>query len=292
MARPLTRLLSVAAIAAATVAMPTTASAATGSFSAITLNVAGLPEGISKGSPARNTKVIGQRLNAYDLVHVQEDFNYHGALYGADTHAHRTRTSGPIPFGSGLNTMASLPVNALRRVKWTHCWNLDCFTPKGFTFTRVSLAPDRSIDVYNVHANAGVTYSDIAARRANIAQLSHAVRARSTGRAVLIMGDTNTRYTRANDNIRTLVEQNGLTDAWVQSQRGGTPPAAGDPTLLCDAAAVTDACEVVDKILFRSGGGITLTLDSYENAHAAFTDDQGKALSDHYPIAARFSWSG
>lgn len=36
------------------------------------------------------------------------------------------------------------------------------------------------------------------------------------------MGDTNTRYTRAGDNIRTLADENGLTDAWVQLAKGGT----------------------------------------------------------------------
>ncbi len=291
MRRPLPRLL-LAFAAAGALACPASAAAEAGSFSALTYNVAGLPEGLSSGTPARNTGLIGQRTGAFDLVHVQEDFNYHGALYGSDTHAYRTTTSGAIPFGSGLNTMSWMPYSGLRRVKWSHCWGFDCWTPKGFTLMRLTLAPGRVLDVYNLHANAGVSYQDVAARRANIAQLSKYVAGTSAANAVLIMGDTNTRYTRAGDNIRTLVQQNGLTDAWVQSQRAGSPPAAGAPALVCDKAAVTSACEVVDKILYRSGPALTLTLDRYANEHAAFVDSAGRALSDHYPIGARFSWSG
>src|SRR5690242_9383558 len=70
------------------------APATSGTFSVLTYNVAGLPEGLSSGHPATNTKPIGQRINGYDVVNVQEDFNYHADLYSTDQHPYRTPTSG------------------------------------------------------------------------------------------------------------------------------------------------------------------------------------------------------
>ncbi|MEU0877183.1 jacalin-like lectin [Lentzea sp. NPDC005914] len=272
--------------------VPPTASAATGgSFEVLTYNVAGLPEGLSSGHPAVNTPLISPRLAPYDVINVQEDFNYHAALYASDNHAYRTPTSGGVPVGSGLNTLSHLPYSDLERTKWSSCNGTDCLTPKGFSYKRVRLAGGVSVDLYNLHPNAGTETADLAARRANITQLSRFITANSAGNAVIVMGDTNTRYTRADDNIRELVSTNGLTDAWVQLERGGQAPAAGSPALVCDPAAFNDQCEVVDKILYRGNRQITLTARDYRNENAAFVDAQGKPLSDHYPIATRFDWT-
>lgn len=286
------RSLLILTVALAAGGQAASAGAATsGTFSALTYNVAGLPEGLSSGNPAKNTGPIGMRTGAYDLVHVQEDFNYHGRLAAEDPHPFETVTSGIAGIGSGLNTFSAFAFSDLDRVRWGRCAGTDCLTPKGFTRTRVRLAEGAYLDAYNVHANAGTGLADLAARRANITQLSEYIARNSAGNAVLVMGDTNNRYTRAPDNIRELAARNGLTDAWVQTQRAGTPPAAGDPALVCDEQAVTSACEVVDKILFRGSRAITLALTAYANDHAAFVDAAGKPLSDHYPISARFSWS-
>lgn len=283
-------LIVIAILAACWHAAPAAAETS-GSFSALTYNVAGLPQGISSGNPAVNTGPIGRRTGAYDLVHVQEDFNYHGRLAAEDAHPFETVTSGIAGIGSGLNTFSAFPFSDLDRVRWGRCAGTDCLTPKGFTRMRVRLAEGAYLDAYNVHANAGTGVADLAARRANIAQLSGYIARNSAGNAVLVMGDTNTRYTRAADTIRDLAARNGLTDAWVQTQRAGTPPAAGEPALVCDEDAVTSACEVVDKIMFRGSRAITLALTAYSNDHAGFLDATDKPLSDHYPIAARFSWS-
>ncbi len=97
-------------LAGASKAAPATRAAAEGgAFSVLTYNVAGLPDLISSGNPAANTPRIGELVNGYDIVHVQEDFNYHAALYATDNHQFATSTSGGVPFGSGLNTMSSYP---------------------------------------------------------------------------------------------------------------------------------------------------------------------------------------
>jgi len=289
------RVLATAAAAVAALLLPAAQPAAAaepgGSFSVLTYNVAGLPEPLSGSEPAVNTKPIGERVNAYDVVNVQEDFNYHADLYSTDRHPYRTPTSGGVPFGSGLNTMSNLPLSDLERVTWNKCNGFDCLTPKGFSLARLRLAEGVYVDLYNAHMNAGSTEADLAARRANVAQLGAYIAARSAGNAVVVMGDTNTRYTRAGDTIRDLTAPLGLTDAWVQSVRGGTPPAIGAPAITCDDANVTAQCEVVDKILYRGNRLVSLALTSYSNENAGFRTADDRMLSDHYPIAARFSWS-
>ncbi|WP_123743331.1 jacalin-like lectin [Saccharothrix texasensis] len=302
MRRPLGLVLAVLLATTGTTALTTTSASATpatatpatadtaGQFSVLTYNVAGLPEPLSGSNPATNTPLIGARVRDYAVVNVQEDFNYHAALYAADNHPHRTPTSGGVPFGDGLNTLSAYPYSDFARVKWDRCNGTDCLTPKGFTFARLHLAEGVRVDLYNVHANAGSTDADLAARRANITQLSQYVALNSAGNAVIIMGDTNTRYTRAGDNIRDLVRANGLTDAWVERVRGGVEPALGSPALVCDPANVTEACEVVDKVFYRDNAHVDLTATSYRNDHASFLDPDGEPLSDHYPHTVGFSW--
>ncbi|MEV4054325.1 jacalin-like lectin [Amycolatopsis sp. NPDC049688] len=296
MKKRLAALLSAAALS--TVVSPAAAHAADGgSFSVLSYNVAGLPEGISSAPTPRDpaTTAIGQRLGPYDVVHVQEDFNYHAKLYAADQHPYRTPTSGGAGIGSGLNTLSSLPYDAddFERARWTSCQldSGDCLTPKGFTFMRVRLAEGVYVDFYNAHTNAGTNDGDEASRASNLAQLTAFIRTHSAGNAVVVMGDTNTRYTRAADTIAGFAADNGLTDAWVKLVRGGVAPAPGSPALVCDEQTVTNDCEVVDKVLYRGSKLVSLDATLYNNEHAKFLDSAGKMLSDHDPITVRFSWT-
>ncbi|MFG2945839.1 jacalin-like lectin [Streptomyces adustus] len=267
------------------------AAAATGTFNVLTYNVAGLPEGLSSGHPATNTPLISPRLGAYDIVNVQEDFNYHAALYAGDDHAYRTATSGGAGIGDGLNTLSDYPFEDFQRVRWNDCTGTNCLTPKGFTLARVRLAEGVFVDLYNVHTNADDTDDALAARRANITQLSAFVQANSAGNAVIVMGDTNTRYTRGGDNIRTLADDNGLTDAWVKLVKGGTRPTQGADALLCPTTAPTDDCEVVDKIFYRGSSLVTLDATRYHDEWAKFLDSAGGNLSDHFPHTVDFSYT-
>ncbi|MFD0438054.1 jacalin-like lectin [Streptomyces chartreusis] len=277
----------------ATATTPATAAtaAASGSFDVLTYNIAGLPLGLGDSDPETNTPLIGQRLAPYDIVNVQEDFNYHASLYANDTHPYRTATSGGAAFGDGLNTLSDHPFEDFERVRWDDCTGTNCLTPKGFTLARVRLAEGVFVDLYNVHTNADSDDAALAARRANIEQLSDFIQANSAGNAVIVMGDTNTRYTRTGDNIRTLVAENGLTDAWVQLVKGGTPPAAGGDALLCDATAPADDCEVVDKVLYRGGELLSLNATRYHNDWAKFLREDGEHLSDHFPHTVGFSYT-
>ncbi len=294
--RPMRRLL--AALAAGALALtgltlsagPAQA-AGSGTFSVLTYNVAGLPEGLSSSHPAADTPLISPRLADYDIVDVQEDFNYHAALYAGDDHPYRTATSGGAGIGDGLNTLSRYPFEDFERVRWNDCTGTNCLTPKGFTLARVRLAEGVYVDLYNLHPNADDTDDALAARRANIAQLSQFIRANSAGNAVIVMGDTNTRYTRSGDTIRTLVDDNGLTDAWVRLVKGGTAPAQGADPLLCPTSAPPNDCEVVDKVLYRGNGLVSLTATRYNDEWARFLDASGGNLSDHFPHTVGFSYT-
>ena len=222
----------------------------------------------------------------YDIVHVQEDFNYHADLYATDRTRTAPRPAAGVPFGSGLNTLSNFPYSDFARVKWNSCNGTDCLTPKGFTAQpdpagRGRLRRPLQRPPQRRHAPTP-TSPPGGPTSASSPRTSRPTRPATRWS---LMGDLNTRYTRTGDNIRDLVAANGLTDVWVQQERGGTPPAAGDPALVCDPANVTDACEVVDKILYRGNRLVRLTSTRYHNEHARFLDpDGGAALR---PLPAR-----
>jgi endonuclease/exonuclease/phosphatase family metal-dependent hydrolase len=261
-----------------------------GAFSTLTYNIAGLLEPFSGSDPSTNTPIISCLVRDYDIVQVQEDFNYHAALYDTcDDHPYRSPTSGGMGFGSGLNTLSRLPYMDWTRESWDACVGVDCLTPKGFTLARVRLGEGVHVDVYNLHAQAQVDDASLAARRDNMVQLARYIEWQSAGNAVIVMGDTNTRYTRG-DGIHELLAR-GFRDVWIDRLRGGSVPAAGAPALTaCEPTATSADCEVVDKVLYRSGPALTLTPTDYRVEDQRFVDSAGRDLSDHRPIAVRWRW--
>lgn len=193
------RLQTLSALAAVPVVL-----AASGTISFLTVNVAGLPAFLNSndvpGDKTKNTASIGTDFARYgfDIIHVQEDFNYHATLYANDNHTYRTATSGGVPFGSGLNTLSNFDWTGFTRTKWSECYidEGDCLTPKGFTYMRMTIADGVEVDVYNLHTDAGSEAADDAARSANVQQVADYIDSNSVGKAVIVAGDTNSRYTR------------------------------------------------------------------------------------------------
>lgn len=272
--------------------------AATGSFSVLSYNIGGLPGILSSSSdPETYTPIIGAKLHAYSLVNVQEDFNYHAALYANDTHPYRTATSGGAGIGSGLNFMSNYTFSDTQRVTWNKRYGIfdsgsDELTPKGFTYSQVKLADGAYIDVYNLHADADIDPQSSAARRDNLSQLASYIENNSQGHAVIVFGDTNARYTRAGDDLKALlVDRLSLQDVWIEKLRGGSYPAMGDPALVGTPGETSASNEVVDKIFYKSGAAVALTAHSYKVENTYFTDSNGNQLSDHYAISSNFSFT-
>lgn len=264
-------------------------------FSVLSINVAGLPDFLSSSHPAVHTPKISPLLNDYDIVAVQEDFNYHSQLIQQVTHPYLSGHSGGAGVGSGLNRMSRFPFDDYQRIKWNKSYGLfdngsDQLTPKGFTVGRHELAPGIVIDMYNLHADAGSDSGSLEARRDNIRQMKQFMSVYSDGNAVIVMGDTNCRYTRSEDVLEELLDEQGLTDVWVELRRGGVIPPDG-PSLMDATDRNGPNYEVVDKIMYRSSEAVQLTALSYKLEDTTFTDEQGAQLSDHFPVSAVFQYA-
>ncbi|KAL4884481.1 Endonuclease/exonuclease/phosphatase [Aspergillus karnatakaensis] len=276
-----------------------TLAALSGTLNIIAFNVAGLPEIINgndvPGDKATNTEIIGERLSQYDydIIHVQEDFNYHAYLYSTNTHPYRTATSGGVPFGSGLNTLSNYPWIDFHRVKWDSCSNesgADCLTPKGFTVMRVRVDEGVYVDCYNLHADAGSGDEDRATRSANLQQVADHISTFSIGNAVMVFGDTNARYTTLSENIRIFGSQEDMVDPWVELILDGQEPTIGTDAITCSNPTTTMECETVDKIFYRGSRALTIQATEWAYEDSKFLNN-GDILSDHNPVAANFSWS-
>lgn len=278
--------------------MVASASNSDGSFRVLSYNVGGLPAILSSSAdPETYTPQIGTKLSAFDMVNVQEDFNYHALLYANDTHSYRTSTSGGAGIGDGMNFMSNFPFEDTDRETWTDRYGMfDCgsdeLTPKGFMYNQVKIADGIYVDVYNLHADADTDANSEAARRSNLSQLASYIEQYSQGHAVIVFGDTNCRYTRADDNLKTLfVDRLGMKDVWIETVRDGIYPEKGAKDLVGASGETSANNEVVDKIFYRNGTAITLTPTSYQLENTYFTDSNGKQLSDHYAISANFDYA-
>jgi hypothetical protein len=148
------------------------------------------------------------------------------------------------------------------------------------------------LDVYNMHTCAGTTDSSLSARQDNINQLVAYIKENSANNAVIVTGDTNARYTRSGDNIRTLLAAMD-NDVWVEKVEGGVAPAIGSAALVWESTDILPSLgyEFVDKIFYRSNAYIDLSAASYDVLDATFRDSSGNMLSDHRPVYAAFTYA-
>ena len=114
------------------------------SFTTLTYNVAGLPQGISGSDPQTNSPLISPLLNAYDLVLLQEDWAdpvpgvnvfYHEEVTAEAKHRYRSEPapaplgtdlrrfpSGPTLIADGLNRLSDYRFGKLERHMWNVCY--------------------------------------------------------------------------------------------------------------------------------------------------------------------------
>jgi hypothetical protein len=268
-----------------------------GDFLGLTYNVAGLPEGISGSHPAVNTAQISPKLNAYDMVLTQEDWQtptpnplaplrvYHEILVADATHPYKS-ISAPQPLGTnpqrpdalladGLNRMARFPFAPDIRTPWSGCHNsaADCLALKGFSVARTTLAPGVEVDVYDLHMEAGGDPQDDVLRDAGISQVRDSILTYSAGRAVIVGGDFNLHTNSEPDKSQyaRLLAEAGLQD-------------------VCTALSCATPGRI-DKFAFRSGGGVSITPLTHRFETDVFVDGNGDQLSDHEALAVRFAWS-
>ncbi len=257
-------------------AVPATPILATGTLKTLSYNVAGLPLGLSSSSPQLYTTQISPKLNAYDLVLVQEDFTYHADLQQHTAHAHQSLPLAQFAslVNDGLNRFSQTPYLDFVRQRWNVCnglWNAanDCLSSKGFSVARHELAPGAEVDIYNLHADAGGSTGDQNARTVQLAQLATFVQSYSAGRAVIIAGDTNLKRRIAADE-RVLLDFVGALSVEDVGQLMGMP-------------------DHIDRFFFRSSPEVELKPVLWRVADE-MVDPSGADLSDHPGINVDFDW--
>lgn len=268
-----------------------------GEILALAYNVAGLPQGLSGSDPEINTPLIAPLLDAYDLVLLQESWKtpdpnplaplrvYHEILEAGADHPFKS-PSAPLPLGTdprrpeafvsdGLNTFARFPFGPIEREAWNGCHNsaADCLALKGFSMVRMTLAPGVTVDVYDLHMEAGGDPEDDVLRDEGVTQLSTFIQSRSAGRPVIVGGDFNLHSDVEPDRSQflRLLAETGLVD-------------------VCAALACPQPGRI-DKFLYRSAGAVTLTPLSWRFETDVFVRDGDVPLSDHDALAVRFAWS-
>ncbi len=261
-----------------------------GEFSVLTYNVKGLPA-IIEGTedPATRMKLISPMLNDYDIVGVQENFQYNDELMSKVTLAsrvHASREPRDRAYGSGLSLLSRFVAVAQEDAAWETCHGVvsnanDCLAYKGFQRVRFALQQEPSIvlDVYNLHADAGSGEGDQAARMAQVEQLLSAIQKQSAGQAVLVIGDSNMRALRARDSGKTDADQ---------------------LTRLMEGAGLTESCKLfscdsaekehIDRVFFRRSPALQLEALSWKT-EARFVNEKGAALSDHPAVLVRFRYT-
>lgn len=292
------------------------------SFTATALNVDGLPDieifsfKLNPDGPGSDgSKLISRYLadKNYDFIGVSEDFNYHGsimsALEGYESGTVRKTLSvsgliGGIPFDTdGLNLIWKTSKVQATNESWTR-WNDrtdtdgNQFVKKGFRHYDMTLEGGQVIDVYVLHMDAG---DAIGSREGQWRQLADVVNAADPNRPKLIIGDTNSRWTREDIGANFVNRLNGFSvgDPWVKFWRGGVfpKPGTGDLTDQSDPANLSNY-EVVDKLLYLNPtyaeGALQLS-PKYFRLEQDYTygtvDGSGntKALGDHRPAVAEFT---
>lgn len=269
-------------------ASSTTAAGESGAFTALAYNVAGLPQGINDDQfPEQHQPIISPLLNDYDVVLLQEDFGFYTDVLRADADHEFQSEPHPGPeilnpidrdtavVGDGLNVLSRLPIGELDRVPWTGCApaSADCLALKGFAATTLTVADDVTVDLYDLHMEAGGEAADEAVRGEALDQLADYLD-RHSSEAVIIGGDWNLRYADDpdGDQLSGFLDETGLQD-------------------VCEVIDCGADDDVIDRFFFRSGGDVTLTPTSHAFERERFVNAAGMPLSDHDALAVDWSWA-
>jgi hypothetical protein len=264
--------------------------AASGTFTALSYNVAGLPQGINEDQfPEDHQPLISPLLNEYDVVVLQEDFGFYTDLLRADVDHEFQSEPHPGPevlnpidresaaTGDGLNVLSRLRIDEdLERVPWRDCAPAaaDCLALKGFALTELEVAAGTTVDLYTLHMEAGSEAEDNQVRGDLLDQLAAYLAEHSDGDAVLIGGDWNLSFGEEPDNgqLRGFMADTDLQD-------------------VCDVVDCGADDDVIDRFLFRSGDDVQLNPVDHAFERDVFVNEAGEPLSDHDPLAVTWEWS-
>lgn len=280
-------------------------------FNAVALNVDGLPPSVSgvsinaDGPQESGSTTMGNNIAKFgwEIIALSEDFNYHNELVAPLTNYYNstpanTEITGVYTDTDGLGLLCSktYTFQQVGKQAWSDSdgdllGNLsedngaDEMINKGYRYFAVTIASGVVIDVYALHMDAASRQVDIDVRNSQLTQLATALikNTKNNKRPVIVMGDTNCRYTR--EKVKELLidvinAEDGLTikDAWIELTRGGLyPQYYGDTSNALSA-------EIVDKIFYINTTASDLTLKA--NTYSA---SDKLEPTDHKPVVVNFT---
>jgi endonuclease/exonuclease/phosphatase family metal-dependent hydrolase len=282
-----------------------TDTAISGSFNLTTYNVDGFPHSIG-GNTTSDATSIAQKMEemGLDIIVMQELFEKtkHTKFVNnitTDTYPYRsyhfrgTRTT----FGDGLLRFSRFPFddssNGFDRVQWKNCagdltdyilngYNPDCLTEKGFTFARIDITTEFSIDLYNLHNDAGRDDDSVEVKEESMEQLAEYINKNSADNVVIVAGDFNLSWVegKSNSDWHQEIFENFLESTGVQ--------------MACvEITGSMEGCNndfyKPDHILYRGNNEYNLYLADLTHLDE-FVDEDGDDLSDHLPLHAEFVW--
>ncbi len=289
-------------------------------FKVCPFNVDGLPKTISilgftininnDGLEEEGAIAIGKYIanSDIDVFALSEDFNFHPSLaaqindeYTFGTYRGGISTSnlsGTKVNTDGLEFLAKAPFSFAEETctPWNKTYGYttngsDELIKKGYRYYVVDLGGGAFVDFYILHMDAETDPKDNEARASQWEQLRDDILSKSTNRPVIVMGDTNSRYTR--DDILGLfinpIEATGyyeVKDAWIEHCKNGKYPNLGDDALMVGQLGYREG-EVVDKVLYLNPKKDGLAISSL-----AFDVDADFTMSDHKPIIVTMKVEG
>lgn len=303
-------------------AQPKNQPVVTGEFTVAAMNVDGLPTKIwgvainENGPGASGSKAIGTYISdsGIDLIGVSEDFNYHSNLMAGATGYNNTTWRGSVDAGALISPADTDGLNLLYKngitvsgESWTRYNDSykasgNTYIKKGFRYYQAALADGITIDVYILHADAGSEEGSITSRKSQMSQLAAAINANTSGNPIVIMGDTNCRYTRDYLKESFIDQVSGLKDAWVELIRGEEGyPSFGDPNIVAiDKAGEGDTdlrdypdCEIVDKVFYlnKAENAVQIQAVEYKVDNTNYVASDGSELGDHWPLIVKFEYT-
>ena len=278
-------------------------------FNATALNVDGLPKSIlgieinPDGKEAAGaSELCGILANSgWDIVGFSEDFNFHSELvaapastyYNFGAHGGSVSDLSNSTDGLGFACAKRFTMAGGTKVKWNDHYGetdhgADGLITKGFRIYNVTLAQGVVVDVYVLHMDAEDSAEDIAARKKQLTQLATYIKNNHNSRPVIILGDTNCRYTR--DELKTAFvdvinadSRLEIKDAWVELIWGGTYPTYGSGAMMTHEYGMQKG-EIVDKVFYINTTASNLKLKANSYLH-----DESVTTSDHKPVVVNFT---
>ena len=289
-------------------------------FKVCPFNVDGLPKTISilgftininnDGLEEEGAIAIGKYIanSDIDVFALSEDFNFHPSLAAQINDEYTfgmyrggistSNLSGTKVNTDGLEFLAKAPFSFSEETctPWNKTYGYttngsDELIKKGYRYYVVDLGGGAYVDFYILHMDAETDPKDNEARASQWEQLRDDILSKSTNRPVIVMGDTNSRYTR--DDILGLfinpIEATGyyeVKDAWIEHCKNGKYPTLGDDALMVGQLGYREG-EVVDKVLYLNPKKDGLAISSL-----AFDVDADFTMSDHKPIIVTMKVEG